>query len=124
MCSGTVCGPGFPLNCSRIRALFSLSQSSGFSVSNSIPPSAPIHVLLSEQAHTTIRTWRTCDLLDRAREPLASAESPQAEGVGKDDTDGDGGVVERLRVDWVELWKTKDDGDKGDPEHGSDSDWV
>jgi hypothetical protein len=89
-------------------------------------PSLPLrqHMCCYQHKHTTICTWRTCDLLDRAREPLASPESPQAEGVGKNNTNGNRGVVERLRVDWVELWKAKYDGDKSDPEHGGDSDWV
>ena len=42
------------------------------------------------------------DLLDGAREPLARAEEPEADAVGDDDADGDGGVVERLGVDG--LW--------------------
>lgn len=39
---------------------------------------------------------RTCNLLDRFREPPARAHSSES--------DGDGRVVGRLRIDRVELW--------------------
>lgn len=34
------------------------------------------------------------------------------------------GVVERLKAGRVDLWGTKDDRDKGDPEHDGDRVWV
>jgi hypothetical protein len=51
-------------------------------------------------------------------------EGPEPKGVGKDNPDCDGRVVERLRADRVELWETEGDRDKCDPENGSDRDWV
>ena len=38
----------------------------------------------------------TCNQLDRFREPPPGAYSPEPQGVGKDDPDCDGRVVERL----------------------------
>jgi len=42
------------------------------------------------------RSGRTSDLLDRSSEPSSGAYSPEPQGVGKDDPDCDGRVVERL----------------------------
>jgi hypothetical protein len=61
-------------------------------------------------------------LPDGAREPRAGAEEPKDESVGEHDADSNGGVVERLRVDRVELWETKDDRDERDPEYGHNRD--
>lgn len=67
---------------------------------------------------------RTCDLLDGAREPLAAAHSPKPEGISEDDADGDRGVIERLRIDRIDLRETKYDRDECDPEYGGNRDRV
>jgi len=67
---------------------------------------------------------------DRAHEPRSSTASdgPEPMGIVKDDTNGDGGIVERLREltgtglssrrqNTIEISPT-------DPEHGGDRDWV
>lgn len=70
------------------------------------------------------RAWRTCDLLDRAREPRAGAKGPIPQGIGKDDPDCYRCIVERPRADRVKLWEAKRNRNEGDPEHCSDRDWV
>jgi len=80
--------------------------------------------IISADTHAINYTWRTCDLLDGAREPIAGADSPESERVEDDDPNGDGRIVERLRVDRVQFWEAKDDRDECDPEYGSDGDWV
>ena len=67
---------------------------------------------------------RTCDLLDGPREPPAGTYDPESKGISEDDPDGNGGVVERLCVDRVELRETEDDAYEGDPEHGGGRYWV
>ena len=104
---------------SEITAGSAQSMRISFSVPNR-PLVVSIHIT---NAHR-IERGRTCDLLDRAREPLAGAEGPEPKGVGKDNPDGDGRVVERLRADRVELREAKGDRDEGNPEHGGDRDWV
>jgi hypothetical protein len=76
-----------------------------------------ISLILSEAHLSTL-------LPDGTREPCAGAEEPKGEGVGEHDADGNGGVVERLRVDRVELWETKDDRDERNPENGHNRDRV
>lgn len=56
------------------------------------------------------------DLPHGPREPCPRPQEPAAEGPERDDADGDGGVVERLAVDGVELREAEDDGDEGDVE--------
>lgn len=74
--------------------------------------------------HITQRAWRTCDLLDRAREPRAGANGPEPQGISKYNPDCYGRIVERLCADRVELREAKRDRDKAYPEYGGDRDWV
>ena len=71
-----------------------------------------------------VKSGRTSDLLYMLREPLAGAEGREPKGVGKDNSNGDGRVVERLGADRVQLGEAKGVQDKGDPEHGGDRNWV
>ena len=80
--------------------------------------------IISTDPHAINCTWRTNDLLDGAREPLAGADSPESERVEEDDANGDRGIVERLRVDGVKFREAKDNRDECDPEHSGYCDWV
>lgn len=71
-----------------------------------------------------VKSGRTSDLIYMPRKPLAGAEGPEPKGVGKDNPNGDGRVVERLGADRVQLRGAKGVQDKGDPEHGGDRSWV
>ena len=127
--TSTLCGSGFPPQESVLlsRGSSFFGTATGSTKSNTISSSAQT-ACCHQHKHTYRVTcnlkWRTCNLLDGTREPLTSAESPEPEGVGQDDADGNRGVVERLRVDRVEFWEAKDDRDEGDPEHRGDSNWV
>jgi hypothetical protein len=84
----------------------------------------PLSSAFTQPTHIAQRACRTCELLDRAREPRAGANGPEPQGVGKDNPDCYGCIVERLRADRVELWEAKRDRDKDNPKHGGDRDWV
>lgn len=60
------------------------------------------------------------DLANRTVEPALGPKEPRAQTPEADDTDADGGVVERLRVDGVELRQAEDDGDESDPQHSDE----
>jgi hypothetical protein len=66
----------------------------------------------------------TCDLLDGASEPRASSEEPKPENVGDHNADSNWGVVERLRIDRVELQEAEGDRYERDPKHGRCRDRV
>jgi hypothetical protein len=124
----------FQIQSRKPSAILYISKKSTFS--DIIPESTPSELLsFSAQnrpfvisTNTTnaheVKSGRTSDLLDRPRKPLAGAEGPEPKRVGKDDSDGDGRVVECLRADRVELREAEGDRDKADPEHGGDRYWV
>ena len=66
----------------------------------------------------------TCDLFDRAREPLPRAQCPEAHAVRENDPDCDDGVVECLRVDWIRLWQDERNRNERDPHAGYDCDGI
>ena len=78
----------------------------------------------TQAMHIVRRPWRTCDPLDRAREPSVGAKGPEPKGVSKDNPDGHGRIVERLCANRVELREAKRDRDKCDPEHRGNRDRV
>ena len=62
------------------------------------------------------------DLPDGPREPPPRPQEPAAESPQSDDADGNGGIVQRLAVDRIQLRQTEDDGDEADVQagHGGD----
>ena len=67
---------------------------------------------------------RISDLLHGNHEPPVGAGDPGEQGQGQDEGNTDGGIVERLRFDRVDLWEAKNDRDKGDPEQSGNRDRV
>jgi hypothetical protein len=53
-----------------------------------------------------------------------NTEGPGAEGVGEHNANGNRCIIERLRIDRIQLWQAKDDRDKGNPEHRGDGNCV
>jgi len=51
--------------------------------------------------------WHTSNLLDRMYEPLTGADSPESKRIEEGGANGDGGIVEHLRVDQVRFQEAK-----------------
>ena len=101
----------------------SLSVSAAGSVI-SIPISSAVIVVSTHARTIGGKREHTCDLLDGACEPRASAEEPKPEGIGDHNADSDRGIVECLRIDRVELREAEGDRYERDPKHGCRRDRV
>jgi hypothetical protein len=64
----------------------------------------------------------TLQLLNRASKPPSCTQEPQAETVSHDNPHRYDGIVERLRVDGIDLRENEDNGDEDDPEDSGHGD--